>query len=61
MDQIRLRVVSTLKKYEKLNGYEATCWSAKSLIKHLAHKFPFSEYELNQAHKKNKIRFIWIN
>lgn len=47
---------SSLKKYAKLNGYQAKAYSKASFIKHLSARFNISEFELNRAVKLNKVR-----
>lgn len=52
----KMTAESDLKKYAKLNGYSVQSYSRSSFIKHLSMKFKISEFELNNAVRKNKIR-----
>lgn len=56
MDTYLMTAKSDLKKYAKLNGYQANARTKVSFIKHLSAKFNISEFELNRAVKLNKVR-----
>ena len=49
---------SDLKKYAKLNGYKANSTSVNCFKKHLSMRFNISEFEINKACAKNKIRIF---
>jgi len=58
MNKLTLIAYSDLKKYAKLNGYKATTNNVPSFKKHLSMKFNISEFEINRACAKNKIRLF---
>jgi hypothetical protein len=49
---------SDLKKYAKLNEYTASSNGIASFKKHLSMRFNISEFEINKACAKNKIRIF---
>jgi len=56
MDTYLMTAKSDLKKYAKLNGYQANARTKSSFIKHLSAKFNISEFELHRAVRNNKVR-----
>lgn len=56
----RFEARSSLKKFNKINGYQADSTSQFAFVRHLHFKFKFSEFELNQAIRENKIRVITL-
>lgn len=61
MPILRMKAESDLKKYAKLNGYEADSYSTTGFMKHLALRFKISEYEIKTAVYHNKIRIYFVN
>lgn len=51
---------SSLKKFKPLEGYSAQSSNAYSFLAHVKRKFAgkFSQYEIDQAHKKGKITLV---
>ena len=58
--KFKFEVRSDLRRFKKMNGYQANAVSQFALIKHLRFKFGFSEFELNQAVREHKIRIITL-